>query len=234
MTCALCKQEKVLQNSHVIPEFMYKHLYDDKHRFHVLSSKGPKHKRQEQKGFREKLLCKDCEKQLSEYERYVSLVFSGEVKVTSERNSNLVKISGLDYQNFKMFGLSVLWRAGVSKLQFFENVTLRLHEEKIRKQILTNNPGKPDEYGFFLAPLVDNDHDIKDLMVQPTRSRLGGHYCYRFVFGGIVWVFIVSSHQAPDVFRHAFVNSSGEMLMLVSELSDMAFIIDSMKVILKI
>jgi hypothetical protein len=234
MICALCKQEKVLQNSHVIPEFMYKHLYDDKHRFHIFSSKGPKHKRQEQKGLREKLLCKDCEKQLSVYERYVSLVFSGEIKVISERNSNLVKISGLDYHNFKMFGLSVLWRASVSKLQFFEKVTLQLHEEKIRELILTENPSKPDEYGFFLAPLVDNGRDLEDLMVQPTRSRLGGHYCYRFVFGGILWIFIVSSHQTPEVFQQAFVNPSGEMLMLVSELSDMAFILDSMKVILKI
>lgn len=231
MICALCKQDKVLQNSHVIPEFMYTPLYDDKHRFHVLSSKGSKSRSQKQKGLREKLLCKDCETLLSEHERYVSLVFTGREKITSERNGNLVIIRGLNYSHFKLFGLSILWRAGVSKQQFFEKVTLGLHEEKLRKIVYTNNPGKPDKYGFFLAPLVDNDRDIKDLMVQPTHSRLEGHLCYRFVFGGLVWVFIVSSHQPPEIFRQAFINSSGEMLMLVSELRDMQFILRGMKAI---
>jgi hypothetical protein len=231
MICALCKQERVLQNSHVIPEFMYTPLYDDKHRFHVLSSKNPKRTRHEQKGLREKLLCKDCEERLSEHERYVSLVFSGGIQVSSERNGNLVKIRGLNYGHFKLFGLSVLWRAGVSKLQFFEKVTLGLHEEPLRKLVYANDPGKPDEYGFFLAPIVANNRDIKDLMVQPTHSRLDGHLCYRFVFGGLVWVFVVSSHQPPKMFHQAFVNSSGEMLMLVSELRDLTFIGRAMKAV---
>lgn len=232
MICALCKQEKTLQNSHVIPEFMYTPLYDDKHRFHVLSSKNSKPKKQEQKGLREKLLCKDCEEQLSVHERYVSLVFSSRIKeVTSEINGNLVKIRGLNYSHFKLFGLSILWRAGVSKHQFFEKVTLGLHEEKLRKLVLSNNPGSHDEYGFFLAPLVDNGRDIMDLMVQPTHSRLSGHLCYRFVFGGLVWAFVASSHQPPKIFRQAFINPSGEMLMLISELSDMDFIWRGMKAI---
>jgi hypothetical protein len=97
--------------------------------------------------------------------------------------------------------------------------------------VLTNEPGKPDEYGFFLAPIVINDRDVKDLMVQPTHSRLEGHLCYRFVFGGLVWVFVVSSHQPPKMFRQAFVNLSGEMLMLVSELRDLTFIGRAMKAI---
>ena len=34
--CALCQQESVLRNSHVIPEFAYRAAYDEKHRLIVL------------------------------------------------------------------------------------------------------------------------------------------------------------------------------------------------------
>jgi hypothetical protein len=210
---------------------MYTPLYDDKHRFHVLSSTDANRNQWKQKGLREQLLCEDCEEQLSEHERYVSLLFSGRIRVTSERNGNLVRIRGLDYRHFKIFGLSILWRAGVSRQQFFDDVTLGPHEEPLRQLVLTNDPGNPDKYGFFLASIVFNDCDVKDLIVQPTHSRLDGHLCYRFVFGGLVWIFVVSSHKPPTMFRQAFVNLSGEMLMLVSELRDLTFIGQAMKAI---
>lgn len=37
MACALCRQERELKNSHIIPEFMYGSLHDEIHRFHLLS-----------------------------------------------------------------------------------------------------------------------------------------------------------------------------------------------------
>lgn len=218
-------------NSHVVPEFMYSPLYDDKHRFHVLSSKDPKRSRREQKGLRERLLCSDCETQISKHERYISRVFEGTIRVRSQRSGNLVTVQGLDYRHFRLFGLSVLWRAGASKQQFFEEIRLGAHEERLRKLILADDPGEPEQYGFFLAPIVIGKRDVKDLMVQPTHSRLSGHLCYRFVFGGLVWVFVVSNHRPPVEFRRAFIDHSGTMLMLVSELRDLTFIRRSMAAI---
>ncbi len=189
-----------------------------------MSSTDTSCNRREQKGLREELLCGDCEEQLSKHERYVSLIFSGGMRVKSKRNGDLVKIEELDYNHFKLFGLSILWRAGVSKQQFFSEVSLGYHEESIRQLVHANRPGNSDQYGFFLSPIVFNNQDVKDLIVQPTLSRLDGHKCYRFVFGGLVWVFVVSSHKPPEVFRNAFINNNGEMLMLVSELQDITFI----------
>lgn len=39
MYCKLCKKEKELRKSHIIPEFFYKLLYDPFHRFNLISSK---------------------------------------------------------------------------------------------------------------------------------------------------------------------------------------------------
>lgn len=228
MKCALCKEERELKNSHVIPEFIYRPLYDHVHRFHILSSEGTSH-RYGQKGLREKLLCEVCELRFSRHEKYASEVFTGKIKVDSERNGNLVRISGINYESFKLFGLSVLWRAGVSSLRMFSHVKLGAHEESIRVQLLSDNPGPSHKYGFILAPLVSMERSQKDLILQPTRSRLGGHLCYRFVFGGLIWAFVVSKHPPPLAFQQAFINEDGHMLMLVSEMNDVEFIMNTMK-----
>lgn len=212
---------------------MYRPLYDDKHRFHVLSAKDADVRRFEQKGIREKLLCKECEAQLSKHEHYISRVFSGSLPVSSEKNGNLVKIQGLNYLHFRLFGLSVLWRAGVSKHRYFQKVNLGPHEESIRKLLAADDPGEPHVYGFFLAPILFHGKEIKDLMIEPTHSRLDQHLCYRFVFGGLVWIFVVSSHGLPHVFREAVINRSGEMLMLVSEFKDLPFIYNFMREVTK-
>jgi hypothetical protein len=217
------------RESHVIPEFIYTPLYDDKHRFHVLSS-GSRPHRYGQKGMRERLLCDHCEGQLSKHEKYVSEVLTGKVRVKSNRDGKLVRITGLDYRHFKIFALSVLWRAGISSLPMFSHVKLGPHSEPLRAQLHRDDPGPSERYGVFLAPLVrENRNNQKDLIVQPTRSRLEGHLCYRFVFGGLIWVFVVSNHAPSKLFRNAFVNEKGEMIMLVTEVSEVRFLMNAFR-----
>ena len=208
---------------------MYTPLYDEKHRFQVYSAEENRFLKHEQKGIRERLLCSDCETKLSKYERYASLVFSGTQPLRIKQTGNLVEVAGLDYKNFRIFGLSIIWRAGVAKHEFFQKVRLGPHESKLRDMVLNENPGKPAQYGIFISPLVSGEKEITGLMAGPTRSRLGNHYCYRFVFGGLVWVFLVSSHPPPREFKDAFINEDGEMLMLTSELRETAFIQRSLK-----
>lgn len=122
MMCKLCLKEGKLQNSHIIPEFFYKPLYDEKHRFHVLSNMKAKRNTRLQKGAREKLLCKDCENKFSFFERYVSHVFNGIKPIESEKKGVFVYFKGYDFNKLNKFALSILWRAGVSKLPFYSEV----------------------------------------------------------------------------------------------------------------
>jgi hypothetical protein len=64
--CALCLDTNVkLAQSHIVPEFLYKALYDSKHRFQVISTNPSVRNSLEQKGLREPLLCKACEATIS-------------------------------------------------------------------------------------------------------------------------------------------------------------------------
>jgi hypothetical protein len=226
MICRLCKKDKPLKNSHIIPEFIYGPLYDEKHRFHVLSTLKTTKNAKLQKGIREKLLRGDCEGKLSVYERYVSLIFSGAIPSQASRNGKFVTLEGLEYDKFKLFALSVLWRAGVSNLPFFAQVSLGPHEEKLREMILNEKAGEPDEYSFMMVLVTHEDVVQTDLIIQPTWSRLEGHYSYRFVYGGIAWIYLLSSHKTPNIIANATLSKASKTTMLVSEASNMPFIVD--------
>jgi hypothetical protein len=75
-TCALCLSNDTLRDSHIISEFLYSALYDDKHRFHIVEA-GEKRSEFAQKGFREPLLCTGCETKLSVWEGYAREAFVG-------------------------------------------------------------------------------------------------------------------------------------------------------------
>lgn len=225
MNCKLCSQDKTLANSHIIPEFVFKSLYDEKHRFHRISTAKFEGNRYLQKGIREHLLCLDCETMLSKNEQYVSEVFNGkrEIKLTSDDGS--VKGEGLDYSKFKLLALSVLWRAGVSSNPSFSAVTLGVHEPKLREMIRSNNPGRVEEYPFILCPIIHERELLSALILEPERVRLHGHIAYRFVFSGLVWIYIVSSHAPPSAILDASINEEGQLKMLPKNIRDLPFIV---------
>jgi hypothetical protein len=128
--CALCQSESQLQDSHIIPEFLYTPLYDAIHRFHVVPTDAPKQVKFKQQGYYEKLLCSECEQKISKWEKYAKEAFSKGIGITIVQDGKIVKISNLDYHKFRLFLLSLLWRMGVSRLDFFKLIDLGdKHEE---------------------------------------------------------------------------------------------------------
>ena len=112
----------------------------------------------------------------------------------------------------------------MSSLQMFEQVNLGPHEEVLRKMILTEDAGRPDKYPFMLAPIVHDEEVQTDLIMQPSWTRLEGHYGYRFVFSGLAWVFLVSGHKPPFVIANAAISEQGRIIMLISDIEKMPFI----------
>lgn len=224
MKCRLCNLEKDLKRSHIIPEFIFKPLYDSKHRFHKIVADRGKVNTYLQKGFREPLLCLGCEEILSKNEKYVAEIFSGKREILLTNVDGLVVAKGIDYAKFKLFALSVLWRAGVSSDQFFREVMLGVHEVRIRKMLLNNCPGTVSEYPFLLTLVLHENELLSGLIIEPERVKLAGHNAYRFVFSGLVWIFVVSSHMIPNILQDASINESGQFKLLPRKVSELQFI----------
>jgi hypothetical protein len=68
--CKLCLQPGEVIYSHIISDFLYRPLYDENHRFHVLSGEVNVEYDRPQQGLREYLLCEECDNVLiGSYER---------------------------------------------------------------------------------------------------------------------------------------------------------------------
>jgi hypothetical protein len=178
----------------------------------------------EQRGIREKLLCSDCESQLSEYERYAKDVIFGGVELVVTRNDGNVELHNIDYKRFKLFQLSVLWRASIASHKMFARVNLHRHEAKIREMVRSGNPGSYDEYGCIMFGLAGEAGAQCGFIDQPTGVRLEGHWWYRFIFGGLVWVFLVSSHQPKQYLRSHFLQESGYLRIWIKPFADLTYL----------
>ncbi len=212
-------------NSHIIPEFIYRPLYDAKHRFRSAQI-TERAWEWEQKGFREPLMCANCELKFSKLEHYASNDFFGRPLPTpqSQGRANAIVITGLDYARMKLFLLSVLWRAAAATHGFFRHVDLGPHEEKIRLLLMSDTPGSPDEYACFVCSLKFDGDVFRDFFVEPTPSRVSGHRCIRFVFSGFIFFYFVSSHPLPDSTSRLILQRSGQLVIADSELEEHPFL----------
>src|SRR3989338_1861754 len=214
MPCALCFADKELRNSHVIPEFMYDSLYDEIHRFHILSREPDERNHMKQKGLREPLLCETCEQLFSRYERYVSLLFHCGLELEYETHGRVVIVRNIDYAKLRLFQLSVLWRAGISTLSFFSQVKLGKHQEHLRRMLRAEDTGQTWQYGCLMFSLLHEGQLQTDLIIQPSWTRVDNVFAYRFVFGGYIWLFCVANHQSSRKLETMSLHPSGELRLL--------------------
>lgn len=212
--CRLCRQEQPLCGSHIIPEFCYVPLYDERHKALQLTVGGPESK--VQKGFREPLLCEDCERFLNdEYEKPFLQSWFTDGKCPERAPDKVAIVTGLDYVRFRLFHLSVLWRASVSSLRQFRAVQLGAqHEEVVRNMLLDQDPGPERRYPLC-ALLLELDGAVvrEALMTAATHRTPDGHRVYTIGFAGCLWAHFIGSHDARGLVAHAL-RPPGEITLL--------------------
>lgn len=224
MNCRLCGEQKTLCDSHIIPEFCYRALYDERHKA-VLVNNAPSRESKLQKGFREELLCERCEAFLNEsYEKYFKRVWFDLGKCPSTTGQRVIRVDGLDYRRFKLFHLSLLWRAGISTRKEFKAVPLGPHEARIREMLRTGNPGPAWQYNFVVQ-LLHLDGKVLHQAVMPSgRSREHGVPVYTLVFAGCAWNYIVASHPPHrDVLEYGL-REDGTLHLFVRNITDVGYL----------
>jgi len=219
--CALCQQEKSLCNSHILPEFLYGSMYDEKHCIFTFSSYDRGKEKPEQKGIREPLLCKDCETLRSKWERYASDVILGRSSVEQEVKDGYVRMSGIDYTPFKLFLMSNLWMSGVASHDLFAEVQLGdRHHERLRGMLLSEDPGEPWDYPCTVQALLDDGELRTEWIIKPVRGRLEGQRCYQFVYGGCLWIQVAASHKLRHEYGLICLGRHGGMSVKLSAVQE--------------
>lgn len=225
--CKLCQTTQKLCQSHIIPEFMYKPVYSENHKIKCIRPDG--NAGTLQKGLREDLLCSNCESKISKYERHANEILRSIIE--NNHSGDVLRINA-DYRKFKLFLLSILWKAGVTTVPTFA-IELGSHEEKIRAMLINENPGDEDEYPCLTFFFKDETNLTRSIH-QPEEIRLEGHRCFRFLIARLLFIYFVSSHQKPAKAQEMSLKKDGSlnvMLLTGNDYRDMPEFIRAVNIV---
>ena len=93
-TCHLCKSEKELQNSHIIPDFFWRHIKKHQGQFVCVTMDPEPIAESDEKTYKEPLLCWDCEQKIKVYEDDLTDIYNSRTYCLYE-DIELIKKNGL-------------------------------------------------------------------------------------------------------------------------------------------
>lgn len=228
MQCRLCLNDRELCDSHIVPEFLYGNLYNEDHKMIGINGLGNRGWKTLQKGIREHLLCIDCEQRLNDkYEKPFHKQWLVDLPLPDRIAQDAVHTAVYDYRAFKLFHLSILFRASVSSLPTFREVSLGVHEERIRKMLITESPGQEWEYPILAFAVLNERGEVEKRLIScPISGRYEGHIAYGQIYGGAMWWILASSHR-NDLFCRAGLQPSGQITMIAEPLNEIGVVQDA-------
>ena len=219
MMCRLCQKDRMLCDSHIVPEFIYRDCYNDDHVMMGINGLGNKGWKALQKGLREKLLCRDCEQFLNDKYEKPFLKEWGVIPFPRKMNAEEIITIKVGYPVVKLFILSVLFRESVSTLPTFAAVRLGPHEDRLRQMLLNENVGEEWCYPILAMILVKHSGEVvQGVITQPYVGRFDGHTFYRQAFAGVDWSILFSSHR-NESFQRNSLRESGEFALIAHDWS---------------
>jgi hypothetical protein len=215
--CRLCGKAGNLRKSHIISDFLYKPLLNDKGKLEFAQLWNDTLPEPEYRtinflptGWYERLLCDDCERKLGKWETYARDVLRGEGSVRIAPTTDRITLYDIDYQKFKLFQMSILWRASVSQRPEFAAVDLKDSEPSLRQMIASENPGAKDEFGCSLI-LLDGKDSLR--IHPPARVNNPDIESYYFVMGGFLWIYPIGDQSVDDFLRERMISTDGILIL---------------------
>jgi len=229
-TCRLCENDRELCDSHIVPEFLYRDLYNNNHKLMGINGLGKKGWKPLQKGIRERLLCYDCEQRLNDhYEKPFLKQWTVDAPLPDRIAHDAAYTAVFDYPKFKLFHLSILFRASVSSLPTFREVNLATHEDRVRRMLLTEDPGREWEYPILAFAVLNGDGEVERRLIScPIAGRYEGHIVFGQIYGGAMWWTSVSSHH-NDQFCRAGLQPSGQITLIAKPWDEIGVLQDASK-----
>lgn len=229
--CKLCNKQNTLVKSHIFPEFMYRPLYDENHKIHFLTTGTNNIKKKLNKGVYEALFCKECDNNIiGKYENHAAKVLFGDGKteIHIEKTELGLMVREVNYTLFKLFEISLLWRAAISTRPEIKRISLGPHAENMRNMLLNEDPGEVHQYGTVIYYFPKSSRDMKDLIMPPELSekRIEGIRIYRAVFNGLLWTFLVSSHSEQYPFQNHLLSKEGVLPIINSGFFGERFVVE--------
>ena len=210
--CRLCLYNRQLVQSHIIPETFYKPLYaDTTHHFITASSDETKKISLHQKGYREQLMCKKCDGDIiGRYDKYIAeFIFQHTSPVIDMPRSILVP--GINYDQLKLFQLSLLWRFHIAESPAFKAVNLNNNANTIRQMLIDGNPGNETFYPCVIIGPHNVPFDLTGGIFLPVLFGTKDCPMCRIILGGLLWIWFMKPNTTDHPFLECCVKKNGLM-----------------------
>lgn len=176
-----------------------------------------------QTGAWEYLLCEGCEDRLNrlcerDFER---TWYQRQVLPNRPRGSEVV-LRELDVFRFRLFHLSILWRASISRRsELFHEIRLEpRHQESIR-QMLWRGHGDCFPTFTFTANCLTVGGDVFHCISDGQRlTSLGNSTRYAMMYAGCLWIFYIGDEVPPAIIQPWTLQRDGTMRVTVQTLGD--------------
>lgn len=217
MICSYCGEDKKLIKAHIIPEAFFKRLRDGKQEPSplLLTNKNDVYPKRSPIGIYDcNILCLECEKQFGDWDNYAQ-----ELLREKSGNASPIMVAGkcegyevrkYNYTYLKLFFISLLWRAAVSKDHFYAKVNLGAHEAIAKDLIARRSPGSEDDFSIILAKF---DHSGK-ILLDPHPEKYGGVNYYRFYIGSYVAYIKTDKRKAQNSFSEVMMKPEKPLLIV--------------------
>jgi hypothetical protein len=218
--CKLCLRERPLSRSHIVPQFAYRPLKNGKGQIFVLGRK----KRVVQTGHFERLLCSDCEGVISRYESefakdWMQPILADANRLMAAIISGVLFVEISDWVKFKLFHLSVFWRAAASSsFEIDSKMQFGKHERTIADMLLKGDPGQPGE--FFCLGSLNFDKDGRPVPTVSPLARFSEKFegtfdRYLMSYAFCDWILFDGPTGPPFlVDAEAFLRTNGNFILM--------------------
>jgi len=222
MKCKLTGLEGKAVDAHIIPRSFFAIDPKDKVPLKIVTNVSDEYTRRSFKGIYDRtIVTEEGEKLFSPWDDYGCEILLKRVDelelIHDERRVVAYQHQEYDYAKLKLFFLAVLWRAAVSSHPFFAKVKLGAHEDRIRKALLSSDPGDSDFYPVCLA--IFHDRREGPGMMDPFPERYDGIRYYRFYLSSYIVYFKVDKKLAKEPFRSVQLAPQRPLIIIARELS---------------
>jgi len=167
------------------------------------------------------LLCAACDGFLNtEYETHFLAFWREAVPGIAWGPNYLLTVP--NYANFKLFLLSILWRAGVCREGEFSKVDLGEHESTLRNMLKNRQALSMHDFPIFAALLLVPDSlQVAHTLVSPFATEFDGSRGYMIGFGGCLWHFMLRREPLPSWTHDVILAEDGRIGLTVIHLNQL-------------
>lgn len=222
--CALCGIPKALCKSHIIPKRQYKEIFqkDGTNRSAYQISSQFRTVKKCQDGEKIELLCRDCESFLNiRYEIPFRKFWYEKYKFQEKQFHGInADINSINYREFKLFHLSVLWRIAVAREGVYARIDIGSGaEEAIRKMLLDGDPSREDTYPLVGIVNRGSQHCPRMDIVGAASRYVHEELDFLSVFyAGCEWFFFL--REPPKKYsdlRYGYLKEGGTISLAVQD-----------------